>query len=114
MIRYIAIFCLLTAEAQAEAVKLSGDGIRKALSDKILVATDGQIEQIFQASGQTVYIEAGNASQGTWFVESDQYCSRWPPSNIATCYDVLQDGEMITFNSANGRVYQMKTKSPRQ
>jgi hypothetical protein len=106
----VLALCALSEIASAEGTKLSGNGIRVALSDKILIAGDGRVEQIFQASGQTVYIEGGNASQGTWFVENDKYCSRWPPGNTATCYDVLQDGTLITFVSSGGKTYPMILK----
>jgi hypothetical protein len=105
------ISLLVATTAQAEAIKLSGPEIFAALSDATLYAGDkSNIEQIFQKSGQTVYIENGQLSQGTWFVEDDKYCSTWPPGTSKSCFDVTRDGEVITFIGSSGKTYPMRTK----
>ncbi len=102
---------ILATPLHAEPVKLTGAEITTALSDVTLFAGDkAEIEQIFQKSGQTVYIDRGNMSQGSWFVEGDQYCSRWPPGNGKSCYDVTRDEDAITFISGSGNTYPMRTK----
>jgi hypothetical protein len=111
--RKIAMFCitLLATPAEAGPVELTGPQIEEALNDTILVAgPSSDIEQIFQKSGQTIYIDRGNSSQGTWFVENDHYCSLWPPGTSKSCFIVTRDGETITFISASGKIYAMRPK----
>jgi hypothetical protein len=101
----------LSSGAMAEPVKLTGAEIAEVLADVILYAGDkAEIEQIFQKSGQTVYIDRGSMSQGSWFVEGDQYCSRWPPGVSKSCFDVTRDGETITFIASSGKTYPMRKK----
>jgi hypothetical protein len=110
MRRAAALLVLLTGPAFADPVKLVGADIKSALADVSLYA-DGEIEQLFQVNGLTIYIERGSSSQGWWKVEGDQYCSQWPPSSTWACYDVTREGEVITFVSASGKSYPMrKTK----
>jgi hypothetical protein len=93
--------------------KLSGALITTKLKDQILTAeSDGhKIEQIFQASGLTIYIVDGQQSIGQWRVQGDQYCSVWPPSEHWVCYDVVAKANEITFISSRGERYPMVLKS---
>jgi hypothetical protein len=106
----IFISLLLVSTAQAEPVKLTGPEITSALADATLYAGEkANIEQIFQKSGQTIYIENGQYSQGTWFVEGDKYCSLWPPGTRKSCFDVTRDGNTVTFIGSNGKPFPMRT-----
>jgi hypothetical protein len=100
---------VLSAPADAAEIKLSGAEIITALSDKTMIA-DGEIAQIFQSTGLTIYTERGAQSLGKWKVENEKYCSVWPPSTFWSCYDVVRDGEMITFVSSSGDRFPMKLK----
>jgi hypothetical protein len=97
--------------ALAETV-LKGPAVLEMLSDKTLVNShDGKsIAQIFQKSGMTLYLENGAQSQGFWKVEGDRYCSQWPPNETWSCYDVLQDGNSVTFVSKSGKRFPMELK----
>jgi outer membrane protease len=97
------LFCLVTmaSAAQAAEVKLAGPEIKSVLDNTILSAKD--TEQIFQSSGVTFYSVGGNQSQGNWKVADDQFCSQWPPNESWACYDVLRDGQTITFVSKSGQ-----------
>ena len=43
--------------------------------------------QVFRSDGTTTYTEHGRPSEGTWYVEEQQFCSFWPPSYTG-CYEV--------------------------
>ena len=100
----LASFLFLTS-AQAAEVKLSGAEMQVILSDKILYAKDA--EQIFQKSGVTYYASGGNQSQGNWKIEAEKYCSQWPPNQAWACYDIMQDGNKVTFISKDGNRTEM-------
>jgi hypothetical protein len=110
--KFASVLLLLTftQQAIAEPVKLTGPEISAVLSEQVLTAQDGQVEQIFRSSGLTVYIERGNPSNGSWFVRGDQYCSKWPPSDATACYDVTRDNDIVTFISSSGKTYPMLLK----
>jgi hypothetical protein len=103
------LLLLLATPAIAAEEKLSGDVIKAVLSDKVLTADDGgkKVEQIFQATGLTLYKVDGQQSIGTWKVEGDKYCSVWPPSQFWACYDVTRENEVITFIASDGTRYPM-------
>ena len=105
--RWILAFAALSTVAVASEIKLSGPEIATNLTDVSLYAGT-TVEQIFQKGGQTVYIENGGASQGLWKVQADQYCSQWPPSQGWSCFEVLQDGDQITFVSKAGKRFEMR------
>lgn len=44
-------------------------------------------EQEFSSDGATTYVEQGQASRGTWYVDGQSFCSFWPPSYTG-CYDI--------------------------
>ena len=95
---------------QAEEHKLADAEISVLLKDRSLYA-DGGVEQIFQASGQTFYLQDGNSSQGSWRVEGGRYCSAWPPNPSWACYDVLRDGDSVVFVSGSGKRFPMRLKN---
>lgn len=103
----LAAICLTISFAQAGEIKLTGDEITAALSDKTLAGSDGskQWTQLFQEGGLTVYTVDGSSSDGRWAVRGDQYCSQWPPSDSWACYDVTADGKTIIFISSMGNRY---------
>jgi hypothetical protein len=105
-------FAVSTQVAVAAERALSGAEITAALSDQTLVDVDAtkNIEQVFQKSGLTHYIENGALSQGKWKVDGDKYCSVWPPSEIWSCYAVTQDDKLVTFISTWGKRYPMLVK----
>jgi hypothetical protein len=107
-IRLALGFLFLTAGlASAEEQVLKGVEILEVLGDKTLTA-DGDIQQLFQEGGLTLYMEKGSSSQGRWKVEKDEYCSQWPPNQGWSCYQVTQDGEMITFIAKDGTRFPMR------
>ena len=96
---------LMTCSAEAIETKLSGAEMQIILSDKILYGKDA--EQIFLKSGVTFYASGGGQSQGNWKIESEKYCSQWPPNQSWACYDITQDGNRITFISKDGNRTEM-------
>lgn len=82
--------------------QLDGSGIRAALDGRKLVY-DGGAWQEFRTSGRTLY-NAGSDSWGYWRVESDRYCSMWPPSDLWACYRMDRKGERLRFVSEGGDV----------
>jgi hypothetical protein len=108
--KYLAVLLLLVpAPALAAEASLSGAEVTTLLQNVELTAEDGRkkISQIFQKSGVTLYIVDGQQSQGFWRVESDQYCSQWPPHEQWDCYTMARDGKKITFISVRGKRYEM-------
>ena len=74
------------------------------------VGDNAQVEQIFQKSGVTFYLENGSSTQGNWKIENDKYWSQWPPNPSWACYDVLRDGDVVTFVSSTGKRTPMSLK----
>jgi hypothetical protein len=91
---------LMICTAQSAETKLSGAEMQTILNDKILYGKD--TEQIFQKFGVTFYSAGGNQSQGNWKIDGEKYCSQWPPNQAWACYDIMQDGNKITFISKDG------------
>jgi len=100
MMRILAVglMALLAGPVAAEAVKLDGAGISKAL-----VVYDDGTSQSFAGDGGTVFDGGNGPSNGRWRVTGDQYCSQWPPSDSWACYGVTLDGRAISFVAADGR-----------
>ena len=109
MLRTLLAASLMLAPAGAHAAerKLGGAEIQTLLADHSFTGSDSghQSEQIFRASGSTVYSVDNNPSQGFWKVMGDQYCSQWPPHDAWSCYDVTVDGDTVTFISGTGNRY---------
>jgi hypothetical protein len=91
-ISYLALLSLAAAisTAQAEYQPLSGPQVRHLLSGQ--VATGQNFVQTFGADGSTTYVyQNGNPSRGSWRVEGDKYCSKWPPAGGWACYDMTRE-----------------------
>lgn len=100
------IVSVVSAAVLAAERKLSDAEITSLLTDHSLYA-DG-VEQMFQASGATFYLQGSSSSQGAWKVEEGRYCSQWPPNQSWACYDVLRDGDAVTFVSGEGKRFPMR------
>ncbi len=110
MIRLTASIILLTGPvAASEWQKLDGDTILKALNTRTLHYEKAQTTQTFFADGRTLY-ENKNSSWGRWLVNSDQYCSVWPPSSAWVCYDLERHkmGLMLRFIGESGSIFNGK------
>jgi hypothetical protein len=99
----VALIGLATAASAAEH-RLSGAEIRTALSGRTIAGeSDGKRwQQTFSPDGDTRHAMGDGHSEGFWDVRGEQYCSRWPPGDRWSCYDVLGDGDSITFVSPAG------------
>lgn len=102
--RAILICLTLATPALAQDwTALDGPAITKALSARVLGYEDGSTQNFFQ-DGRTLYQAGGGESWGKWWVESDQYCSTWPPSDVPACYAVEAQGLEVRFTSKGGDV----------
>jgi len=93
----LAVLVLPVAAAAADWRKLDGPEITAALSARVLGYPDGTLQDFF-ADGRTL----SGSSFGRWKVDSNRYCSIWPPSDIWTCYAVDADGLDIRFTAPDG------------
>ena len=110
---YLAIALLFwSLPCHAAEIAVKTPDLEKLLTDVSLygVGNKSQVEQIFQKSGVTFYLENGNSSQGNWKIENNRYCSQWPPNESWACYDVLRDGDAVTFVSSTGTRTPMSLK----
>lgn len=83
--------CLTLAEER----KLKGAELKEFLP---AIKASGQgSSQTFSEKGLTTYIFDGRPSEGRWMVQSDQYCSSWPPNDVIECYDVFIDEDKQTI-----------------
>lgn len=82
---------------------LDDAGISAALSARILQYGDGSVQNFFQDGG-TLYQAGAGESWGKWCVEGGQYCSTWPPSDVAACYGVEGRGLEVRFTGKGGKV----------
>jgi hypothetical protein len=100
----ILLTALAAVPASAAERRLSGTEIRATLDGRTIVGEgDGGIwRQSFAKDGDTRHAMGAGHSDGFWDVRGDQYCSRWPPGDRWTCYDVLSDGTTVTFVSPAG------------
>ena len=102
--RALMLILLLSGPALAEAWRVLDDsGIRAALAARVLRYEDGATQNFFQ-DGRTLYEAGGGESWGKWWVEGGQYCSSWPPSDVAACYGVAAQGLEVRFTSTGGTV----------
>jgi len=100
-----AFLCLaLATPVDAGGWRLLDDaGITAALSARVLRYEDGSSQNFFQ-DGRTLF-EAGDGEDwGKWWVEGGQYCSTWPPSDVAACYVVEVQGLDLRFTGKGGDV----------
>ncbi|WP_350336004.1 hypothetical protein [Coralliovum pocilloporae] len=81
--------------SHAETAFLDGPTIDRALRGNTVKGTRPNgtpWSQYFAESGRTQYREGGAAVQtGRWEVRDNQYCSKWPPSNVWSCYQIKGD-----------------------
>jgi hypothetical protein len=105
MLRYAFFISLaLFTPALAEDWRpLDDAGITAALSARVLGYEDGSTQNFF-ADGRTLYQAGAGESWGKWWVEGGQYCSNWPPSDVAACYGVEVQGLEVRFTSKSGDV----------
>lgn len=105
----LLLVIIFTHPAIAGERKLTGAEITAELNGHVFIGeTDGRkTEQDFMSSGSTMYTDSGNVSQGLWEVRGNQYCSQWPPHEAWACYDVVEDGQTITFIGSAGNRYPM-------
>ena len=82
--------------------RLDGAGVTQALTGAKVTYKSGATQD-FRASGRTMY-HAGSDSWGNWRVESDQYCSQWPPSDLWACYDLEVAGDRLQFIGSTGDI----------
>ncbi|UWR21310.1 hypothetical protein [Sulfitobacter sp. S190] len=98
----IPIFVLFAGSVAAQDstfTPLDGPAIADTLTGQ-RVTYDGAWQE-FRASGRTLY-NAGRDSWGYWAVRGDQYCSRWPPSDLWACYDMARRGDVVRFTGPSG------------
>lgn len=76
--------------------KMNGAELKQFLPS--IKASGDSSSQTFSEKGLTTYVFDGRASEGRWMIQSDQYCSSWPPNDVIECYDVLVDESRQTIN----------------
>jgi hypothetical protein len=104
MLRSVLLCLVLTGPALAGGwTLLDGAGITAALSARVLGYDDGSTQNFF-ADGRTLFQAGAGESWGKWWVSGGQYCSTWPPSDVAACYQVEAQGLDVRFTSAGGDV----------
>lgn len=98
---------LTCSSALAEEKRLAGAEVKTLLAGHSVAGVDdgGPWTQDFAADGGTVHKQGAGQSTGIWDVRGDQYCSRWPPGDSWTCYDMARDGQDIVFIAKSGKRY---------
>jgi hypothetical protein len=95
MRRFALMMALMAGPVAADGWHpLSGSEIRAALEGRKVHYA--RAWQDFRASGRTLY-HAGQDSWGYWRIQSDQYCSQWPPSDLWACYGLERQGDRLRF-----------------
>jgi hypothetical protein len=97
------VLCLAVPAWAEDWRGLDTAGITKALTARVLGYEDGSTQNFFE-DGRTLYRAGGGEAWGKWWVEGDQYCSTWPPSDVAACYAVEAQGLEVRFTSGSGEV----------
>ncbi|MEX0371192.1 MAG: hypothetical protein AB3N09_11210 [Tateyamaria sp.] len=96
MRRFALIAAMLASPVSAEPwIALTGDDIRTALEGRVLEYPNAT--QDFRASGRTLYVFGGRDSWGYWRVQTDKYCSQWPPSDLWACYVLEHNADGLRF-----------------
>ncbi len=85
---------MIILPAQAAERKLTGAEILDLLPT--ITAKGENTKQTFEKRGLTEYHDSRGPSIGYWQTRGDQYCSKWPPSEMWVCYDILVDDEDAT------------------
>lgn len=101
---FLTVFTSIGASAEGVWVTMTGPEITQALTDSKLKYKTAT--QTFEASGKTLYNQAGRQSWGQWQVQGDKYCSTWPPQDLLACYYVDRSGDKIRFiaETDNGEI----------
>lgn len=55
--------------------------------------------QMFNSDGSTSFSFGRRISDGRWKIEADDYCSKWPPSEVWECWKVETRSDGIAFVS---------------
>jgi hypothetical protein len=95
--------CLASPVFADDWRELDAAGITEALSARVLQYEDGSTQNFFQ-DGRTMYQAGAGESWGKWWVESDRYCSSWPPSDRPSCYRVEVLGLDLRFAGTGGSI----------
>ncbi len=104
MLRSALLAVCLVSPARAEDWRvLDSAGITTALAARVLRYEDGSTQNFF-TDGRTLYEAGGDEAWGKWWVKGDQYCSTWPPSDVAACYGVEAQGLDLRFIGKGGEV----------
>ena len=94
------------AVSSIPGTQLSGEEIKKLLTGNTIHGVWGSTEyfQFFNSNGTTLYQAVGqSADQGTWSVNTTQYCSRW--GGAPSCYDLYQDGKKLLWAVSSATYY---------
>ena len=100
---------LLMAVALTPAVagetRLGTEEIFNALAGKTAIYAESDHVQYFSPAGLTPYWDGERHTEGTWSVDSNQYCSVWPPPPSRDCYDIYRTdaGEIIWVGESGKR-----------
>jgi hypothetical protein len=95
--------CLAIPALAEDWRRLDDAGISAALSARVLQYEDGSTQNFFP-DGRTLFAAGAGESWGKWWVDGEQYCSTWPPSDVAACYGVDAQGLDVRFTSKGGDV----------
>lgn len=100
---FLLVLTLATPVLAEDWAVMDDAGIIAALAARVLHYEDGSTQNFFQ-DGRTLHEAGEGASWGKWWVEGGQYCSTWPPSDVAGCYGVEARGLEVRFTSPGGDV----------
>ena len=90
----LAACMTLPLAARADEVPLKAAEIEKLLSGNTVSGESdrGDWQQFFDKGGSTTYVRGSEPpSIGAWKIETDKYCSQWPPQGGWNCYTVTGD-----------------------
>lgn len=91
----LVLFVMWSGLARAEIKNLDGPAIESVLSGNTVKGTRPNGTpwmQYFDKTGRTQYREAGAMIQtGLWEVRGNKFCSKWPPSDLWSCYQIQGD-----------------------
>jgi hypothetical protein len=94
VLRTVCVLALLASPALAAERPLKGPEIDALIKGNTVIGENinGVWKQVFDANGETTYLAPEKPpSLGTWNVQGDKFCSKWPPNDNFVCYDVTGD-----------------------
>jgi hypothetical protein len=94
----LLVSCLVTPVRAEDWLVLDA-----ALAARVLRYENGSTQN-FVTDGPTLYEAGRRESWGKWWVEGGQYCSAWPPSDVAACYRVEAQGLDVRITGKGGNV----------